>query len=144
MFTRFPCVDNSIEDMLQYRTKGEPMSPEQFQSPAYKRPYEAFGFTEQQILFWRVNQDNFQEILDDDQTIIHDIKPSSNDYGEFLFVTARRPGERERIAMTFYGLGYHEHRDRWLTDEWFWYQANMFRDMIQQIVDKEEGNEIIL
>jgi hypothetical protein len=119
------------------------MSPEQFQSPAPKRPYEIFGFTEQESLFWRVNQERFQEILDDDQTVIHSIRPSSNDYGEFLFVTASRPGERERIAMTFYGLGYHEHRDRWLTYEWFWYQANMLPKMLQQVVEKEEAKVIL-
>jgi hypothetical protein len=46
------------------------MFPEQFQSPAYKRPHEIFGFTKKESLFWRVNQERFDEIFDDEQTTI--------------------------------------------------------------------------
>ena len=119
------------------------MSLEQLQSPAPKRPYEVFGFTEPESLSWRVKQERFQEILDDELTVIHTIQPSSNDYGEFLFVTTSRPGDKERIAMTFYGLGYHEHRERWLTDEWFWYQANSNPALMQQQIDKKDAKELI-
>jgi hypothetical protein len=45
--------------------------------------------------------------------------------------------------MTFYGLGYHEHRERWITKEWFWYQANVFPNMTQQIIDKEKVKEMV-
>ena len=93
------------------------MSSEQLQPPAPRRPYEIFGFTEQERLAWRVDQDRFDEILNDEQTIIHKIQLSSNNYGEFLFVTTSRPSDQGRIAMTFFGLGYHEQRERWLTDE---------------------------
>ncbi|MBN1669059.1 MAG: DUF2958 domain-containing protein [Anaerolineales bacterium] len=119
------------------------MTPEQLKSPAPKRPYEIYGFREPELLKWRVSHERLQEILDDEQTVVHAIKPSSNDYGEFLFVTTSRPGERERIAMTFYGLGYHEHRDRWLTDEWFWYQANALPNMMGKVIDKEEAKEML-
>jgi hypothetical protein len=27
--------------------------------------------------------------------------------------------------MTFYGLGYREYRERWITDVWFRYQSNL-------------------
>jgi hypothetical protein len=46
--------------------------------------------------------------------------------------------------MTFYGLGYHEQLDRWLTDEWFWYQANIFPDMMDQTVDNKEAKEMLM
>jgi hypothetical protein len=117
------------------------MSPEQLQSPAPKRPYEVFGLTEKEQLFWRVDQKRFTEILNDERTIIHKIEPSSNDYGEFLFVTASRPGKQERIYMTFYGLGYHEYRERWITNEWFWYQAEPYPDLLKSKLSKEEVTE---
>lgn len=119
------------------------MSPEQFQSPAPKRPYEDFGLTEKEALFWRVSQERFQAILDDEQTIIHQIKETSNDFGEFLFVTTSRPGNKSRIAMTFYGLGYHDQRERWITDEWFWYQSEPFSKMMEQKIEKEEAEELL-
>lgn len=119
------------------------MTPEQFQSPAPKRPYEIFGFNEQEHLSVRVSRERFDEIIDDDRTIIHTIQPSSNDFGEFLFVTTSRPGTKERVAMTFYGLGYHEHRERWITEEWFWYQTEPFPSMMGQQIDKEEAKNQI-
>jgi hypothetical protein len=82
------------------------MSKERSPKPGPRKPYEVFGLTEQERLYWRVNQKRFDEILDDDQTTIHKIQESSNAFGEFLFITTSRPGVQSRIAMTFYGLGY--------------------------------------
>jgi hypothetical protein len=82
------------------------MSSEHSPKPTPRRPYEIFGLTEQERLYWRVNQERFHEILDDDQTFVHKIQESSNAFGEFLFVTTSRPSGQGRIAMTFYGLGY--------------------------------------
>ncbi len=101
------------------------MTHETPSTPAPKRPYEIFGLTEKEQLFWRVSDERFRSLLEDELTMVHRIEASHNDYGEFLFVTASRPGVKERICMTFYGLGFHEHRERWITDEWFWYQANL-------------------
>jgi len=108
-----------------------------------KKPYEVFGLTEGEHLNWRVSNDRFKEIIDNDQTIIHSIKESSNNNGEFLFVTASRHGNQGRICMTFYGCGYHEHRERWITNEWFWYQDNPFPDMLAQTIAKEEADELL-
>lgn len=119
------------------------MTPEQYQSPAPRRPYEQFGLTEKEHLYWRVNQERFKTILDDGQTIIHKIMESNNDFGEFMFVTASRPGDKGRIAMTFYGLGYHEYRERWLTDEWFWYQTEFQPEMLEKPLDKVEAEKLI-
>lgn len=44
-------------------------------------------------------------------------------FGEFLFLTNSRGVGPQSIYMTFYGLGYHKYRERWISDEWFWYQA---------------------
>jgi len=97
------------------------MSQERKKSPAPKRPHEVFGLNQNEALYWRVGKERFEELLNDDQTLIHKINESSNSFGEFLFVTTSRPGEKDRIYMAFYGLGYHDHRERWITEEWYWY-----------------------
>ncbi|MFC1923653.1 hypothetical protein ACFLY4_10240, partial [Chloroflexota bacterium] len=119
------------------------MAIEQLPKPSPKKPDEVFGFTEQEQLHWRVDGERFQEIIEDDRTIIHEIKESYNNYGEFIFITASRSGDQSPIIMTFYGLGYHEHRERWLTDEWFWYQSNLNEDQQDQQISKEEAQELL-
>lgn len=120
------------------------MTREASTTPAQKRPYEQFGLTEKEALFWRVNKDRFQTLLEDEQTLIHRINESNNEFGEFLFVTTSRPGVKDRISMTFYGLGYHEHRERWITDEWFWYQSELYLELAGKQIPKEEAQKMIL
>jgi len=111
--------------------------------PAPRRPHEIYGLTEKETLYWRVNESRFKEILNDEQTLIHEIKDSSNSYGEFTFVTTSRSGDQGRVAMTFYGLGFHEYRERWITNEWYWYQTNAHQDLLKEKVEKEEAQEIL-
>jgi len=108
-----------------------------------KKPYELFGITEQEKLRWRVDQNRFEEILTDDRTQIHTIAESSNMFGEFLFVTTSRPGEQGRICMTFYGYGFHGYRERWLINEWFWYQATADTDLLREQIPIEEAQETL-
>jgi hypothetical protein len=112
-------------------------------TPAPKRPYELFGLTEKEQLFWRVSQERFQAILEDEQTQVHEIKDSHNNYGNFLFVTTSRPGRPERICMTFFGLGFHEYRERWITDEWFWYQRNLTPELQKSKLTQKEVQSIL-
>jgi hypothetical protein len=119
------------------------MNHEQTPQLAPKRPYEIFGLTEQEALFWRVTDQRFLSLLGQDEPLIHRIENSSNNFGEFLFVTPSRPGCQSRIAMTFYGLGYHEHRERWIADEWFWYQSNLSPELMREQIEKEKANELI-
>lgn len=91
-----------------------------------KRAREGFGLTHKEKLFYRVKHERFMGFLTAPHTSIHDAQVSTNTYGEFLFVTASRPGSAEREQLTFFGLGYHEPRDRWITDEWFWYQTRQY------------------
>lgn len=116
------------------------MSHERPTQPSEPRPYEVFGFTKQECLDGRVNQDRFQEILADEQTTVHSVAESENNYGEFLFVTASRLAGQRRICMIFYGLGYHEYRGRWFTDKWFWYQTPSYRDVVSSTIPKEEAH----
>jgi hypothetical protein len=71
------------------------------------------------------------------------VKESSNTFGEFLFVTASRKGQQKPICMTFYGLGYHENRERWVTEEWFWYQNDYRPSLLEQRIEKEEALELL-
>ena len=78
------------------------MSQERKKSPGPKRPYEVFGLIRNEALHWRVGKDRFEALLNGDQTLIHKINASSNTFGEFLCVTTSRPGEKDRIYLTFY------------------------------------------
>jgi hypothetical protein len=88
------------------------------------RPFEVFGLTQPELDRWRISDARFQEILAAPDTRIHTVEVSSNNYGNFLFLTTSRGRGQSRTRMTFYGLGYHDYRERWILDEWFWYQAN--------------------
>ncbi len=118
-------------------------------SKEHPQPEEAFGFTEREKLFYRVSEARFQALLEDERTTIHRIELSANDYGEFLFVTVSLPqaanqpvGERKGV-VTMFGLGLHEYRDRWITDEWFWYEAYSYPELLEQKLDKEEAQKLI-
>jgi hypothetical protein len=119
------------------------MNREYSPMPVARKPYEEFGLTEKEQLFWLVSQKRFAKILKDEQTIIHNIKESSNEFGDFLFVTTSRPVNQGRLCMTFYGLGFHEARERWIIKEWFWYQASPYPELLRERLEKTEAEEMI-
>src|SRR5579871_1058103 len=79
-----------------------------------------FDFTDRERLFGVIGHQRFMRLLTDTQTTVHAISVTSNEYGEFLFVTMSRPDSArgERVYLTFWGGGYHEQRERWITNEW--------------------------
>jgi len=105
----------------------------------HPQPNEPFGFTEQERLYDRIPHKRFMAILNNERTAVHHIEVSSNNYGEFLFVTLSQPIGSERTFLTFWGLGYHESRERWLTDEWRWYETVQFRQQIPQTLDSNDA-----
>ena len=119
------------------------MTHEHQQLPGHKKPYEVYGFTERECLYWRVSQERFDDILKDEMTTIHDIRESSNSYGESLFVTTSRKKNHERICMTFFGYGFHDYRERWFTDEWYWYQSSFNPQMMREQITKDEADELL-
>ncbi|MCB2160482.1 hypothetical protein KQH40_00180 [bacterium] len=88
-----------------------------------QRPYEKFGITDNEVSLWRISDDRLKEILANPNTVFHNFEINQNNYGEFLFLTASRGVGQDRICMTFWGLGYHEYRERWIHKEWFWHQT---------------------
>lgn len=87
----------------------------------------------------RVSHSRLLALLNDEQTTIHSVGLSENNYGAFLFVDVSRPRGEATEALTFYGLGYHEHRERWIGDTWSWYRANDYPARQEQRVSREEA-----
>jgi hypothetical protein len=107
------------------------------------QPPTGYDFTEHEKLYNRISDGRFMEILHDDQTIVHDISASSNNYGEFLFITVSRPTTDKRDCLTFYGLGYHERRERWITETWSWYDAHQTEERMEMQVEREQTEALI-
>lgn len=107
------------------------------------QPQEIYGFTDREQLWDRITDGRFNAIIADEQTAIHQIELSTNNYGEFLFVATSRGAGDKRACVAFFGLGYHEHRERWITEEWFWYRANEFPGVLKRQVSKEEAQEVL-
>jgi len=105
--------------------------------------FEGFEFTEFEKLYDRISDTRFMEIIRDEQTTVHEISATSNMYGEFLFVTASRPNADSRISATFFGLGFHERRERWITDTWSWYDAHRADEQLKTTYAREEVEAII-
>lgn len=119
------------------------MSHERPQPPATPNPDDEFGLTRQEQLYNRVNDERFQAFLDDELTTIHRVETSSNNYGQFLFVTLSRMAGDQRRLISFYGLGEHELRERWIVSEWCYYRAHPFQDVIEQQLDRQEAQDLI-
>jgi hypothetical protein len=112
-------------------------------SKEHPQPQDVYGFTGREQLWDRITDDRFNSIIADEQTQIHQIELSSNNYGEFLFVATSRGAGDRRVSVTFFGLGYHDYRERWIADEWFWYRANEFPELLKRQVRKEEAQEVL-
>ena len=104
---------------------------------------DGFAFTENERLFDRISHDRFEKIFNDEASLIHNMGLSANNYGEFLFVTASRPSGQGREVVTFWGLGLHEMRERWLHEEWFYYSANVFSETMKKHLDRDEARELL-
>jgi len=103
----------------------------------------SFGFTENEELWERMSHKRFLAILGDDKTRIHNVVVSTNTYGESLFVTVSRMASGERQGITFWGLGFHESRERWLKDEWRWYEVRSDTKALRGTLTKDEAQTLI-
>lgn len=99
---------------------------------------DVFGFSRNEILYYQVSDKRFRAIIDDENTTVHQVNISENNYGEFLFVTTSRAGNNGRVLVSFYGLGHHEHREQWFTDSWFFYQSNPFSKVLKEQLEPDE------
>jgi hypothetical protein len=84
---------------------------------------DCFQFTEKEQLDDRISRARFMVLVDDPNVDVNDIKISTNAFGEFMFVTLSCRTKPASEPLTFYGLGYHEQRERWITKYWRWYES---------------------
>ena len=110
---------------------------------------DAFQFTERERLKRRVSDERLRALLGDERTLTHRVEVSANDFGEYLFLTVSLPeqacqpvGERGSV-ITFWGLGYHEFRDRWLHAEWFWYESFCTPEVLEQIMVTDSVKQLL-
>ena len=88
-----------------------------------ERSNSCFTFTERENLYDQVSHDRFMGIVMQPDVDVHEIQESSNSFGEYLFVTVSCCNEQPKKLYTFWGLGYHDHRERWIVDSWQWYES---------------------
>lgn len=114
------------------------MPKEQQPRPTSPSLQETFGFIERELRDYQLSHSRLLSLIDDPRTTIHTLTIDYNNYGEWLFLTLSRPTGKERQLVTFYGLGFHEHRECWYTNQWFWYRANSFPETLRKTVSKVE------
>lgn len=73
---------------------------------------------------------------------IHEVGESTNSFGEYLFVTVSCRTEQPKKLYTFWGLGYHEHRERWIMDTWQWYESQRKTEKLPTLVKAGAYNQI--
>ncbi|MFC1961219.1 hypothetical protein ACFLYO_10990 [Chloroflexota bacterium] len=95
-----------------------PHPEQQPPDPYENHPASRFGLTRIEMRDYRVSADRFDSFFADENVTIEKLTLDSNSFGEFMFVTLARPDQS--LRLTFHGLGFHEHRERWITDEWYW------------------------
>lgn len=103
-----------------------------------ERSNPCFTFTERENLYDRVSHDRFMALVMQPDVDIHELQVSSNSFGEYLFVTVSCRTEQPKRLLTFWGLGYHEHRERWISDSWQWYESSR-KDANLSVIPKEEA-----
>lgn len=114
------------------------MSKEKRQPPA-----EGFDLTKNERLYDRIPDSRFKALIFHPQSTIHEVKIDSNNYGEFLFMTASRAKGNSREVLTFWGLGLHEYRDRIIQEEWFYYRSHPVPDKMKQQISADEVQSLI-
>ena len=97
-----------------------------------------FTFTERENLYDQVSHDRFMALVMQPDVDIHEVGESTNSFGEYLFVTISCRTEQPKKLYTFWGLGYHEHRERWIMDTWQWYESQRNMKSLPAL-DKDEA-----
>jgi hypothetical protein len=107
------------------------------------QPIDGFGFSDNEKLFERVSHERLLTFIAEDTTRIHEVTLSTNTYGEFLFVSVTKQGDPFQGYVSFWGLGMHEPRERWLTDEWFYFRSATRTSLTEKTIAREEAQQLI-
>lgn len=73
----------------------------------------AFGLTDDECLWEKIEAERLISLIERSDIQVREINQDFNNYGEFLFVCVEIPGQ---FVLDVYGLGFHERRERYITD----------------------------
>jgi hypothetical protein len=105
-------------------------------------PPACFAFTEREQLYDRVSHERFMALVMQPDVEVHEIQEASNSFGAYLFVTLSCRSEHPRKLLTFWGIGYHEYRERWIMDSWQWYESYRKSETLPVIAKDEAYTQI--
>lgn len=88
-----------------------------------ERSNPCFSFTEREKLYDNISHTRLMALVMQPDVDIHEVKEDSNSFGEYLFVTVSCRSEQPKKLYTFWGLGHHEYRERWIADSWQWFES---------------------
>lgn len=88
-----------------------------------ERSNPCFSFSEREKLYDTISHTRFMDLMMQPDVDIHEVKEDSNSFGEYLFVTVSCRSEQPKKLYTFWGLGYHEYRERWISETWQWFES---------------------
>lgn len=103
---------------------------------------EAEWLTDAEQLDERVSYERLMGLLQRRDVTVHIVVNDHNAFGEFMFVTISRQATNPK-AITFYGLGYHEYRERWMVDSWRFYESGLLNPKGLETLPKAEALRII-
>lgn len=109
---------------------------------AERQPTSCFSFTEREKLYDQVSHDRFMAIVMQPDVDIHEVKEDHNSFGEYLFVTISCRSEQPKKLYTFWGMGYHDHRERWMTETWQWYESQRKHERLSTL-EKDQAYQQI-
>jgi hypothetical protein len=101
------------------------MTHEHEYHPRLSKHAEVFGLTDREDLHDFLSETRFRELLQRQEIEVVDAHIDTNSFGEYLFVTLRILHHGQPYCISCYGLGFHEQREQWITDQWRWYAANL-------------------
>ncbi len=111
--------------------------------PETDQPKPDFGFTEAERRLERLSHERLMDFLEDPRTAIHHIEVSSQEAGEFLVLTLSQQVGAERLFLTFWGLGFDQERQEWLTRDWRWYPTGQLLHMLPQAIAVEDAQAFL-
>jgi hypothetical protein len=88
-----------------------------------ERPRPCFESTERETLYDQVSHQRLLAVVMQPDVDVHAIELATNSFGEYLFVTLSCRSGQLKSLYTFWGLGYHDHLERWITESWQWYES---------------------
>lgn len=105
-------------------------------------PQSCFSFTDREKLYDKVSHNRLVALLMQPDIDVHEVELSTNSFGEYLFVTLSCRAEQPKKLWIFWGLGYHEYRERWIVDTWQWFESFRQAEQLPKVSKQEAYMQI--